>query len=57
MSKNSFRKIAQFNITTTCCHALPQIKEQVEHAVAILETGKKLDQLNFRQDLWDCYWG
>ena len=56
MGKNSFPKTVQFNITT-CSHALPQIKEQVEHAVAILETGKKLDQLNFRKDLWDCYWG
>ena len=34
-----------------------KLKEQVEHAVAILETGKKLDQINFRKDFWDCYWG
>ena len=57
MGKNSFPKTVQFNLTTTCSHALPQIEEQVEHAVAILETGKKLDQINFHKDLWDCYWG
>ena len=57
MGKNSFPKTVQFNLTTTCSHALPQIKEQVEHAVAILDTGKKLDQINFRKDFWDCYWG
>ena len=32
-----------------------KLKEQVEHAVAILETGKKLDQINFRKDFWDCF--
>ena len=57
MGKNSFPKTVQFNLTTTCSHALPQIKEQVEHAVAMLETGKKLDQINFRKDFWDCYRG
>ena len=56
MGKNSFPKTVQCNLTTTCSHALPQIKEQVEHAIAILETGKKLDKINFRKDLWDCYW-
>ena len=34
-----------------------KLKEQVEHAVAVLETGKKLDQINFRKDFWDCYRG
>ena len=57
MGKNSFPQTVQFNLTTTCCHALPQIKEQVEHAGAELETGNKLDQINFRKDFWDCYWG
>ena len=57
MGKNSFPKTVQFNITTTCCHAPPQIKKQVEHAGAVLETRKKLDQINFRKDFWDCYWG
>ena len=23
---------------------------------AALETSRKLDQVNFRKDFWDCYW-